>query len=488
MNKRNTRLFLFLQTWITSSSTLLAQHWDENLYNEIESRIQAPIFMEKVYNITQYGAKTNATAKQNQKAINLIIKKCSQKGGGTVIIPKGLWNTGAIRLQDNVNLHLEEGAILQFAFQPELYPIVRTRWEGLDIMNYSPCIYAYRAKNVAITGKGTIDGGGSRETWWPWCGATKYGFEDGVTTESQSMPWTGDKKYGKDKEGNILTNRNTLLQMSDEGTPVGKRIFGMGHGMRPQLVNFMECENILIDGVTLLRSPFWVIHPTLSHNITIRNCKIINDGPNGDGCDPESCEDVLIENCIFHTGDDCIAIKSGRNSDGRRANRPSQNIIIRNCTMEDGHGGVVIGSEISGSVRNVFAEDCQMDSPNLDRVLRIKTNTCRGGITEGIYMRNIKVGLCREAVMRINLVYEPKELSQRGFIPTVRNIHMSNVTCQGSRYGILLNGLEDQENIYDIHVTDCQFNGVKEKPVQRTGLTKDVHFTNLIINGEEIRE
>ena len=479
---------LFLISIVAFCPKSFAQHWDEALYAEIESRIQPHTFSEKVYYITQYGAKTGASAKQNQKAINLAIKKCSQKGGGRVIVPEGLWKTGAIRLQDNVNLYIEEGAILQFAFQPELYPIVRTRWEGLDIMNYSPCIYAYKAKNVAITGKGTIDGGGSQETWWPWCGAVKYGFEDGVTTESQSMPWTGNAKFGKDKDGSILTNRNTLLQMSDEGTPVEKRIFGQGHGMRPQLINFMECENILMDGVTLLRSPFWVIHPTLSRNITIRNCKIINNGPNGDGCDPESCEDVLIENCIFHTGDDCIAIKSGRNADGRRANRPSQNIIIRTCTMEDGHGGVVIGSEISGSVRNVFAEDCQMDSPNLDRVLRIKTNTCRGGMTEGIYMRNIKVGQCREAVMRINLVYEPKERSQRGFLPTVRNVHMTNVTCQGSRYGILLNGLEDQENIYDIHVTDCRFNGVKENPVQRTGLSKEVHFTNLIINGKEIEE
>ena len=236
----------------------------------------------------------------------------------------------------------------------------------------------------------------------------------------------------------------------------------------------------------MLRSPFWVIHPVLSQNITVRNCKIINNGPNGDGCDPESCENVLIENTIFHTGDDCIAIKSGRNADGRRKAVPSKNIIIRGCTMEDGHGGVVVGSEISAGVNNVFAENCKMDSPNLDRVLRIKTNTCRGGITEGIYMRNIEVGQCREAVLRINLVYEPKEIAERGHIPTVRNVYMENVTCQKSKYGILLNGLDEEDQIYNINVKNCSFNGVTDEKVRRTGKSHDIHFDNLLINGEQI--
>lgn len=477
--------FLLLLTMLLPVASF-AEGWNDSLYHAIEARIQAPVFKSKQYDIRDYGAATEASAKANQKAINKAIRTCSKKGGGTVVVPVGTWNTGAIRLYSNVNLHVSKGATLLFAFQPELYPLVRTRWEGLDIMNYSPCIYACQAKNIAITGNGTIDGGGSHETWWPWCGAEKYGFKAGETQQSQSMPWTGDKRLGTDTLGQILSNRNTLLQMSDQNVPVRKRVFGMGHGMRPQLVNFFACENILVEDVTLLRSPFWVIHPTLSHNITIRRCTIINNGPNGDGCDPESCQDVLIEDCTFKTGDDCIAIKSGRNADGRRASRPSSGIIVRRCTMADGHGGVVIGSEISGGVNNVFAEDCKMDSPNLDRVLRIKTNTCRGGITENIYMRNIEVGQCREAVMRINLVYEPKERSQRGFTPTVRNVYMQNVTCQHSRYGILLNGLEESSNIYNINVENCIFTGVTDEPVRRTGMSHDVHFRNLRINGADI--
>ena len=459
---------------ILCSSPIFADGWDEQLYHDIESRIMAPRFPRKSFKVTAYGASRDADAQTNQRAINAAIKACSDAGGGRVVIPKGTWNTGAIRLLSHVNLVVQKGATLLFAFDPTLYPLVQTRWEGLDIMNYSPCIYAKDAVDVAIAGGGIIDGNGSRQTWWPWCGATKYGFEAGSTPQSQSMPWSGDPLLGADADGQMLSNRNTLLQMSDRGIPVEQRVFGMGHGMRPQLINFYQCHNVLVEDVTLLRSPFWVLHPTLSDNIIVRRCQFINDGPNGDGCDPESCQDVLIEDCLFRTGDDCIAIKSGRNADGRRANRPSQNIIVRRCRMEDGHGGVVIGSEISGGARNIFAEDCEMDSPNLDRVLRIKTNTCRGGVVENIYMRNVRVGQCREAVMRINLVYEPKERSQRGFTPTVRNVYMDHVSCKQSRYGVLLNGLEESNQIYNVHVTNCTFEGIKEERVRITGKTHDI--------------
>lgn len=469
------KYFVFLISLVCSSQ-LNAKSWDEQRYADILKHISCPKFANKTYSITSFGAHINADAKQNQTAINKAIKTCSENGGGKVVVPKGTWNTGAIRMLSNVNLVVKKGATLLFAFDTELYPLVQTRWEGLDIMNYSPCIYAKDAVNVAITGGGTIDGNGSKETWWPWCGASKYGFVDGTTPQSQSMPWTGERWLGSDSLGNILSNRNTLIQMSDKGIPVEQRVFGNGHGMRPQLINFYRCTNVLVENITMLRSPFWVLHPVLSKNITVRGCHFINNGPNGDGCDPESCEYVLIENCLFRTGDDCIAIKSGRNADGRRANTPSQNIIIRHCRMEDGHGGVVIGSEISGGARNIFAEDCEMDSPNLDRILRIKTNTCRGGIVENIYMRNVKVGQCREAVMRINLVYEPKERAQRGFIPTVRNIYMDNVSCKSSRYGVLLNGLEESCQIENINVTNCTFDGVKEERVRITGQTKDIHI------------
>ena len=440
-----------------------AQGWDDNKYKQIESSIQQPVFGEKVYDITKYGASLKATPAANQKAINKAIQVCSKAGGGKVKVPAGVWNTGPITLLSKVNLVVEEGATLLFAFDTSLYPIVKTRWEGMDCMNYQPCIYADQATDIAITGKGTIDGNGSNETWWKMCGSPRFGWNESVT-ESQKV------------------GRPLLFKYAEEGKPIEERNM-KGLGMRPQLININNSQNILIQDVTLLRSPFWVIHPVLSKNITVKDVKVFNDGPNGDGCDPESCENVLIEGCNFHTGDDCIAIKSGRNADGRKWNIPSKNIIVRNCVMADGHGGVVIGSEITGGCNNVFVENCEMDSPNLDRVLRIKSNSCRGGVTENVYMRNVKVGQCKEAVLRINLNYDPKETAPRGFNPTVRNVYMENVTCQKSKYGILLNGLEDADNIYNINVKNCQFTGVTDKPLHRTGKSHDLHFDNLFING-----
>jgi len=267
-----------------------------------------------------------------------------------------------------------------------------------------------------------------------------------------------------------------------------ERRFGTKDGLRPQMINVNLCEGVLIEDVTLLRSPFWVIHPLLSTDITVRGVKVNNDGPNGDGCDPESCDRVLIENCYFNTGDDCIAIKSGRNNDGREggqgkfAGRPSKNIIIRGCEMKNGHGGVVIGSEIGGGCQNVFAEDNIMDSPLLDRVIRIKTNPCRGGIIENINARNIRVGECKESVLKINLDYDPREVCCRNYPPIVRNVNLENITCQKSRYGVMIVALNDQCNVYDINVKNCQFNGVQDGNNIK-GQTRDLCFDNLMING-----
>ena len=443
-----------------------AAGWDDNEYKRIEQSIQLPKIAERQFLITSFGAKTTATAAQNQKAINRVISLVSKKGGGKVIIPKGTWKTGAIELKSHVNLVLEEGATLHFAFEPKLYPLVRTSWEGLACWNYSPCIYAYKATDIAITGKGTIDGGGNNDTFWQWNGSPRFGYKEGVTKESQK-----------------LGSRSKLLKMAEDGVPFDERKFGMGYGLRPQLVNMVHCERILIKDVKMINSPFWVIHPLLSKNITVDGVYVWNEGPNGDGCDPEACENVLIQNCVFHTGDDCIAIKSGRNNDGRLWNQPSKNIIIRNCKMEDGHGGVVIGSEISGGCENVYAENCVMDSPHLERILRIKTNNCRGGQVQNINMRNVVVGQCKEAVVKINLDYERKEICYRGFEPIVNNVNVENVTCQKSDYGVLIIGRDSLENVYDINIKNCKFDGVVKEPVKITGKTRNVKFDNLVING-----
>ena len=456
------QLKLLLLCLLLPAMAMADDAWNTT-YQQIEQSIKAPEFANRDFVITKYGASTKATAAKNQKAINKAIAACSKKGGGRVIVPACTFNTGAITLLSNVNLVVEKDAVLQFVFEPDLYPIVPTRWEGIDCWNLSPCIYAYKQQNVAITGEGTIDGGGSNDTWWPMCGKDKFGYKPGMITQRGG-------------------SRARLLKQAEDGVPMDERRFDKNDGLRPQLINLNQCDNILIEKVTLLRSPFWVIHPLFCKNVTVRGVTITNDGPNGDGCDPESCDGVLIEDCFFNTGDDCIAIKSGRNNDGRLWGKPSENIIIRNCIMHNGHGGVVIGSEISGGCRNVFAHDNVMDSPDLERVIRIKTNTCRGGIIENIYARNIKVGQCQESVLKINLDYEPNEVCCRDYPPTVRNVYMENVTCEKSKYGVQIIALDTAVYVHDIYVKDCKFNGVESGNTIK-GETRNVKFDNLFING-----
>lgn len=441
-----------------------AQKAWKDVYPQVEARIKAPTFPDKDYNILDFGKKSNKEGFLYTKMINKAIEKCHADGGGRVIVPAGTWLTGPINLLSNVNLHLEEGATLLFTTDVKEYPIVLTRWEGMDCYNYSPMIYAYKQENIAISGKGTIDGGASRDNWWGMVGNERWGWKEGQQSQR--------------------TGRPILQEWNENGVPVEERQMGDGYGMRVQLVNPVECKNVLIEDVTMLRAAFWVMHPLMCENLTVRRVHVQNDGPNGDGCDPESCKDVLIEDCYFDTGDDCIAIKSGRNRDGLRWARPSENIIVRNCYMKNGHGGVVIGSEISGGYKTLFVENCKMDSPDLERVIRIKTNPCRGGTIEDVYVRNVQVGQCREAVLKINLDYEPKEKCRRDYPPTVRNVYMENVTCNKSQYGVMIVGLKDRCNVYDIEVKDCSFNGVADGN-NITGEVKDIVFDNLKINGVE---
>ncbi len=441
--------------------SMSANVWNTE-YPQLLKRIQMPQISErKIVSIVDYGARVTATATDNQKAINQAIKECSEAGGGKVIVPKGVWNTGALTLLSRVNLVIEKDATLLFAFEPNLYPQVLTHWEGLECYNISPLIYAWSAEDIAITGDGTIDGGGTNETWWSWTGVPRFGWREGMYNQRES--------------------RKRLQEWGENQTEVENRKFDISNPMRPQTVNFMNCKRVLIEGVTLLRSPFWVLHPVMCEDVTVRGVTIINRGPNGDGCDPESCNRVLIENCLFRTGDDCIAIKSGRNADGRRWGMPCQNVVVRNCKMEDGHGGIVVGSEISGGFKNLFVENCQMDSPDLDRVVRIKTNTCRGGVVENVFVRNVQVGECREAVLKINLKYEPREVAQRGFIPTVRNVVLENVNCRKSKYGAYIVGLDESDQIHDVTVRNCSWTGVITGENRIEGMNSNVRFENVTV-------
>jgi polygalacturonase len=405
-----------------------APGWE--LLDTILAGIKPPTFPDRDFSIVDHGAVEGGEA-DCKAAIDKAIAACHDAGGGRVLVPEGKWLVvGPIHLRSNVNLHLAEGSHVLFSAEPKDYlPVVFARFEGTEVMNFSPLIYALDQENIAVTGTGTLDGQASNENWWAW----KSGGGDG--------------------------DAGRLVKMADDGIPPDERLFGDGSHLRVNFVQPIRCKNVLIEGVTILRSPMWEINPVLCQNVTVRGVKVDTHGPNNDGCNPESCNGVLIEDCTFDTGDDCIAIKSGRNADGRRLNTPSENIVIRNCTMRDGHGGVTLGSEMSGGVRNVFVENCFMSSPNLDRAIRLKSNTRRGGYLENMFVRNIEVGEVREAVLHIDLRY----MNETGdHIPTVRNIHLDQVSSQKSEHPLFLLGIESSP-MENIVITNCRFENA-EKP------------------------
>jgi polygalacturonase len=431
------------------------------LVPDILARIKPPVFPARTFNITSYDAvgdgRTDCSA-----AFARAIAACHAAGGGRVLVPAGRFLTGPLRLQSNVELHVAQNATIAFDTNPLKYvPPVLTRWEGVELMGVSPFIYAYQQNHIAITGPGTLDGQAGCDHWWNWRG------HEGCAVGRNANPQ--------------VPARNRLFEQAERGVPVAQRIFGVDDKLRPNFIQPYRCSNVLIEGVTIINSPMWEIHPVLCTNVTVRKVTVRSHGPNNDGCNPESCRDMLIEDCEFDTGDDCIAIKSGRNADGRRLNIPSENIIVRGCRFKDGHGGVTIGSEISGGARNVFAENCVMDSPNLDRALRLKNNAMRGGLIENVYMRNVQVGQVADAVLQIDFHYE--EGANGSFTPVARNINMSNITSQKSKYGVYLRGLP-KAPIYDVRISDSTFNNVAQgnviEHVQR------MEMENVRINGRRV--
>ncbi len=443
-----------------------ADHWKET--ESVLEKISPPAFPDRSWNIVDFIEAGETTVTH---AIARAIDTCHRAGGGTVIVPAGEYHTGAITLKSNVNLHLSEGAVLKFSTDPKAYtPFVLTRWEGLDCYNFRPLIYAYGETNIAITGKGTLDGQADTTNWWPWKGSKEYGWREGMLNQH----------YRPDTIG----GREKLARMAAEGVPVEQRWMEPDDCLRPPFIQPYKCTNVLIEGVRIVGAPFWLVHPLLCENVTVKGLHLESHGPNNDGCDPESCKYVLIEDCYFNTGDDCIAIKSGRDHDGRAWNVPSENIIIRNNTMKDGHGGVVIGSEISGNCRNVWAENCDMDSPNLDRVVRIKSNAVRGGVIENIYVRNIRVGECKEAVFRVEMKYE--KVQEGPYLPEVRNVFLEDIQCNKSRYGIFIDGFTNQVRVRDIFLKNCIFEGVQEEGLNRIIGAEHVVFENVTINGKAL--
>ena len=431
-------------------------------YPKILSRINPPKFPAREFRIINYGARSDGKTLATD-AINRAIEAANKAGGGRVVIPEGEFLTGAVTLRSNVELHIAKGATLKFTTDTKAYPNVFSRWEGMECINFSPFIYAYEQENIAITGEGTLDGQADTTHWWPWKGNKRDGWIEGSPRQHP--------------------DRDKLYEMVERGDAVEKRVFGQGHYLRPQFIQPYKCRNVLIEGVKIIRSPMWEVHPVLCENVTVRKVRVETHGPNNDGCNPESCRDVLIDECFFDTGDDCIAIKSGRNNDGRRLNIPSENIIVRNCIMKEGHGGITVGSEISGGVRNVFAIGCRLDSPDLWTALRVKNNASRGGKLENLYFKNITVGMVSRAVVEIDLNYE--EGANGLHVPIVRNYVVEDLTCETGNRAVDLQGL-DNAPIYDIHLGNCSFGSVKNPSIIKN--VKGLKLENIKIGGKPVSQ
>ncbi len=416
----------------------------------ILARIKPPAIPRRDFLITRFGAKPEADC---TAAIAAALDAASKAGGGRVVVPPGVWLTGAIHLKSRTELHVAKGSTLKFSRDPAAYlPNVLTRHEGIELMNYSPFIYAFEQRDIAITGEGTLDGQADADHWWNW---------------------------GHRPPPGAVSDRKRLGDMGEAGVPVEERVFGAGHMIRTMFVQPYRCRNVLIEGLTIVNSPMWEIHPVECENVIVRGLNIHSRGPNNDGCDPESCRDVLIENCVFDTGDDCIAIKSGRNAEGRRLKKPTENVIIRDCRMMDGHGGVTLGSEITGGVRNVFVERCKMDSPRLDIAIRFKNNAMRGGTLENIHVRDIAVGQVAKAVITIDYNYQ--EGANGPFTPVFRNLVVERLVSGKSPRALDLQGFPNAP-IQGVTLRDCEFNDVAGADIVRhvEGLT----FENVRINGK----
>jgi polygalacturonase/pectin methylesterase-like acyl-CoA thioesterase len=380
--------------------------------------------------ITDFGAVGDGAADCTRAFADAIIA-CKESGGGRVVVPAGKFLTGPIHLLSNVNLHVVKDATVLFTTNTAAYlPVVFTRYESTEVMNYSPLIYAFGQKNIAITGEGTLDSQATNGVWHSW-----------------SRKGEGAK----------------LVEMGNNDVPVRDRVFGAGHFLRPYFIQPTRCRNILIEGVKILGSPMWVVSPLYCTNVTVRGVTVEATGPNTDGCDPDSCTDVLIKDCSFSDGDDCIAIKSGRDRDGHRVNIPSRNLVIQNCQFKAGHGGVSAGSETSGGVENVFAEDCIFNSPDLDYAFRFKTNPARGGYIRNVFIRNCKVQTARFGI-HMTLRYGGAGALEGPYTPEMGNIDIRDCTFANlTRQPIFIEGYDEKIKITGVTVANCTFHNAADQ-------------------------
>lgn len=397
------------------------------------------------------------------------IDSCSLLGGGHVVVQAGEYPlNGSLWLKSNVDLHLLEGAVLRFSGRADDFlPVVPTRFEGTELFGHSPMLYAYHQHNVAVTGSGVIDAQAGIEM-------AAWGRVAGSDADNPLHGAPGDlveKPY-------VLQ----LRQMGEELTPVTERIFGQGTKLRPACVEFYGCSRVLVEGVTIQNSPFWTIHPLYSDNVIVRGVIIDSHFPNNDGCDPESSSNILIEHCTFRCGDDAVAIKSGRDADGRRVGRPSQNIVIRHCTFRSECNGLCIGSEMSGGVQNVWMDDVRIGT--VKNALYFKSNSDRGGFIRDIHVSNVSIERAYGAILR----FETNYFGYRGgnYPACYEDFSISHVHADAAdAYAIYYDGNEQQPirrvSVDDFHV------GAAAHPYYLYH-TQDCTFTNSTVAGQPIPE
>lgn len=375
-----------------------------------EYGIEVPEFAERDFRVSEFGARADGT--KCTEAFAAAMAACEQAGGGRVVVPKGKWLTGAVRFRNNCNLHLEEGATLEFADDPADYPEVHTTWEGIECYNHSPLLYAYGVTNVAITGKGTI--APRMDFWRTW-----------FARPPEHMKATEHLYYWCSTNAPMETRRLLALDRAH---------------MRPHLIQFNRCGNVLLDGFRIRESPFWMIHLYHSENCVVRNLDTYAHGNNNDGVDVDMTKNVLIENCHFDQGDDGVVLKAGRNADAWRLNRCTENVVVRDCDLVNSHSLLGIGSELSGGVRNVWMTRCTV--ADTYSMLRIKTGPRRGGFVENVWMDN-----CRgKRTIRVFNIFT-KYCAQWGAFPDfelrrtrIRNINISDCEAELAGYGLQLNG------------------------------------------------
>ncbi|MCH9022381.1 MAG: glycoside hydrolase family 28 protein [Planctomycetes bacterium] len=432
---------LALGLLLSCSCAAWAKGWDE--LPEILSRIVPPTFPDRDFNVTDYGARGDGVT-DCHSAFKKTIAACTKAGGGRVVVPAGTWLTnGPIHLDHNVNFHVTKNAKILFGTNFEDYlPHVRVRWEGTECYSYSPLVYAYQKTNIALTGKGSLNGQ-AENSWGLWPNKLK--------------PRT--------------TTNEELREMNHKDVPVEEiKIYG-----KPTFFEPFECTNVLIENVTILDYPFWCVHPTFCTNVTIRGLVIDSHNNNNDGIDPDSCRDVLIEDCFLDQSDDCLAIKAGRDNSSWRKGRACENIVIRN--MPSNFGGIAIGSEISGGVRNVFVYDCDFDS---GRVLYCKSNLDRGGFIKDIYIKDLNIGKAR--ILRLRNNYHGY---RGGNFPTeIRNINIENVHIErGDDETISLQGVASAL-VYDVFITNVTIDTLEKGPIMHLRNAKNVVLTNVVIAGK----